>query len=947
VTVRRAFRLSSLAFAACALLLIGNAGAASSSSKRIAFVKGVAATGSLWTMAPDGGALSNLGGAARSNPSISTDGSLIAFDEGSNVQTVPSSGGAATTCAAGTDPALAPSQAKIVYVVGGSVTVADFPGCANAVSVGSGSDPAWSPDNREIVFASGGDIMVASAAGGGAARNLTNSSAADTDPTWSPNGRDIAFIADGELRVMSAIDGSDVRVLTSNALAESTPTWSADGAEIAYSRAEGAGSNVYAIDASGGSARQLTGDDGSWHPDWGLAVANVTPPSITLQSGASAPAEGVQLIANQGTWISIGSRSYSYQWQRCGGTTCSDISGATANVYTLTGDDIGNTVRVVVTATTADGVAPGTSAVTATVAASAPKNVLPPTITGTPILGGTLTAGNGTWTGASAFTYQWLRCEGETCTPIDGATANVYSPVAADVGKTIKVQVTGTGTVGPAGTATSIATPPVSSNIPAVSVLPAIVEVVSTTLGGTSTYSATTGTWTGAPTITFKYQWRRCDAAGANCRDIPAATLSTYTPAAADIGAKLRVVVTATNTFGSTVATSDPSELIAGNAPVNTFRPSISGTERSGSVLFASTGTWTGSAPITYTYQWQRCSASGTGCTNIAGATAASYIPTAGDVGATLAVVVSARNAAGTATVNSTPTDVIEAGTATTGATRPTSTAVPSFTGVLARGRVLTAANGTWAGTTPMTFSYQWQRCGRTTTVCTNIALATRSTYTLVAADVNNRIRLQVTAANASGSTAALSAISRVVTATAPAAGPKLLRGTARNDRLTGTNGADRIEGLAGNDRIDGRRGKDTLLGGAGNDTILAADGERDVVDCGPGRDAATIDQLDRARNCERVTRKRVAPPVNRIRGKAGNDRLNGTAGRDRIEGLGGNDTINGRGGADTLLGGAGNDTITANDGVRDVVDCGAGNDRATVDRRDVVRNCERVTRRG
>jgi hypothetical protein len=518
---------------------------------------------------------------------------------------------------------------------------------------------------------------------------------------------------------------------------------------------------------------------------------------------------------------------------------------------------VGNGVRVVVVATTADGSAPGTSATTPVVTASAPKNILPPTITGTTILGGTVTAENGTWAGTNVvFTYQWQRCalDGSGCVDIAGATAKVFSPTSAEVGKTLKVVVTGTNSLG-SGTGTSIASPPVSSNIPANSVLPAIVETVGTT-GTVTSYSATTGIWTGAGTITYRNQWQRCDSNGANCRDIPGATSSVYTPATADLGGKLRVVVTATNTFGSTNATSEPSSLLAGQAPTNTIRPSISGNETTGSSLFVSNGTWSGSVPITYTYQWQRCNASGAACANIASATASSYIPTATDVGSTVNVVVTARNAAGTATATASPTDPITQGTSTPGTTtRPNNTALPTFKGTLARGKVLTAFVGTWSGTTPMTYSYQWQRCPRTTTACTAIAGATRSTYTLAAADVGRRIRLSVNAANGAGATAATSAISKVVAAKAPAA-IRQVNGNARANRLIGTARAERIDGKGGNDYIDGKGGKDVLIGGAGNDRILAADGIAETVNCGPGRDRVTADRSDKLTGCERVTRR-------------------------------------------------------------------------------------------
>ena len=52
---------------------------------------------------------------------------------------------------------------------------------------------------------------------------------------------------------------------------------------------------------------------------------------------------------------------------------------------------------------------------------------------------------------------------------------------------------------------------------------------------------------------------------------------------------------------------------------------------------------------------------------------------------------------------------------------------------------------------------------------------------------------------------------------------------------------------------------------------------------------------------------------------------------------------ITGGAGADTIFGGAGSDTIYAADGERDVIDCGAGRDRAVVDSVDIVKNCEVV----
>jgi hypothetical protein len=88
------------------------------------------------------------------------------------------------------------------------------------------------------------------------------------------------------------------------------------------------------------------------------------------------------------------------------------------------------------------------------------------------------------------------------------------------------------------------------------------------------------------------------------------------------------------------------------------------------------------------------------------------------------------------------------------------------------------------------------------------------------------------------------------------------------------------------------------------------------------------------------------------LRGFGGNDRLDGGAGRDLLDGGLGNDTlICGAGNGDRAFGGAGTDVVSCRDtrptrANRDVVDCGAGRDKAIVDRFDIVRNCERVIRR-
>jgi hypothetical protein len=186
--------------------------------------------------------------------------------------------------------------------------------------------------------------------------------------------------------------------------------------------------------------------------------------------------------------------------------------------------------------------------------------------------------------------------------------------------------------------------------------------------------------------------------------------------------------------------------------PSNTSLPSISGSARDGSVLTASHGNWTGS-PKSYDYQWQRCDASGGNCNAISGATSRQYTLTSTDVGNRVRVQVTATNASGNGVAVSRPTNVVQA----TGQA-PKNTAAPTISGATKEGSTLTAGNGSWTGSQPITYTVQWQRCDATGGNCANIAGATNSTYALTSADVGNTIRVNVTAKNAKGATLATSA---------------------------------------------------------------------------------------------------------------------------------------------------------------------------------------------
>ena len=176
----------------------------------------------------------------------------------------------------------------------------------------------------------------------------------------------------------------------------------------------------------------------------------------------------------------------------------------------------------------------------------APVNTVAPKITGNPRVGQTLSTSQGEWQGSpTSFFYQWLRCGrgGGACASVPGAVGPNYQLTAGDLGSRIRVEVTAVNSDGASPAQRSDATAPVRIAAPTSTARPAI----SGSPREGETLSATTGTWTGSPT-SYAYQWKRC--AGGKCAPIPGATASSYLLGGADVGAAMRVRVTAINDGG-------------------------------------------------------------------------------------------------------------------------------------------------------------------------------------------------------------------------------------------------------------------------------------------------------------------------------------------------------------------------------------------------------------
>lgn len=204
------------------------------------------------------------------------------------------------------------------------------------------------------------------------------------------------------------------------------------------------------------------GQPGPWTAIIHYTATAVTATIATIPSNVDQPAitgtaeQGQTLSASTGTWTQDPT-SYQYQWQYCPPNSgCLPIQGATDPTYTLTSADIGDQIEVRVAATNASGTGgPTTSQMTQQVLSLAPASAVPPSISGWPSVGQTVTATGGSWTNSpTSISYQWLSCSGWmgfSCVPIQGATSQSYTVTSADLGTGLEIDETATNAYGSGG----------------------------------------------------------------------------------------------------------------------------------------------------------------------------------------------------------------------------------------------------------------------------------------------------------------------------------------------------------------------------------------------------------------------------------------------------------------------------------------------------------------
>ena len=327
--------------------------------------------------------------------------------------------------------------------------------------------------------------------------------------------------------------------------------------------------------------------------------------------------------------------------------------------------------------------------------------------------------------------------------------------------------------------------------------------------------TAAVGSWSPAG-LTYTYQWQ-VSTDGSSWSNISGATASTYTVPGGELADDLRVQVTATNAYGTATAQSSAAGPVASGAPASAAAPAVSGGTQRGNVLSATPGSWVG-AGLSYSYHWQR-SADGSTWTTISGATSSSYTLAQADENNHVRVVVTATNAYGAASANSSATAAVTA-------SPPTNTVLPSISGTAARGDTLTGGHGTWGGA-GTTLTGQWQRSSNNGSTWTNISGATGSTYKLAVADEGDRVRYQVTGTDPDGHLTASSAASATVASSPPSssAAPKLSGTAKRASTLTVSLGS--WHGVANSYSYRWQRSSD---GGSSWTTIPGATGSTHVV---------------------------------------------------------------------------------------------------------------------
>ena len=413
------------------------------------------------------------------------------------------------------------------------------------------------------------------------------------------------------------------------------------------------------------------------------------------------PIVGNLLDVNVGVWDA--DAELLVEWLRDGVVVAADENGD----YLLTAADRGKKISVRVTGVKLfHNTTVRVSVATAPVG-SAFVSAPIPTISGSAVVGQVLSGVPGVWSPAATLKYQWLR----NGSPIVGATAATYKLVAADVGASVSLKVTGSANTYATVDRFSEAKGPVLSPFTTV---PSLV-IVGTPAVGNFLQLKTPMNWLPTPDR-VSYQWFR------NSVEIPDAILSSYKLIPEDAGAKIWVKATSRKTHYLTVEISSTAPVqIAGEAFVSSPVPTILGSPIVSDTLSVSTGSW--DPGTDFEINWFRDG-------QLIVSARDEYQVTESDRGKRISVSVTGHKMFfNSTTKTSLPTALVGA--------RFNSVPIPTISGTPAVGSILGIATGTWSPSA--TLKFQWLRNS------TPVTGATQPTYTLTVADFESKMSVAIT----------------------------------------------------------------------------------------------------------------------------------------------------------------------------------------------------------